>query len=88
LNASGGKVSASFSQWWRVVFALTALLTLPLTVAFLLLKKPFIHAGFDDLDTDGTLIKHGSKSIQKQTKGTVRAGPAIVASDGRLLFEK
>jgi hypothetical protein len=59
LNASGGKVSANFSQWWRVIVALTALLTLPLTVAFPLFKKPFIHAGFDDLDTDGTRIKHG-----------------------------
>jgi ABC-type glycerol-3-phosphate transport system permease component len=59
VNANGGKVSANFSQWWRVVMALAALLTLPLTVAFLLFKKPFIYAGFDNLDTDGTRIKHG-----------------------------
>jgi ABC-type glycerol-3-phosphate transport system permease component len=52
VNANGGKVSTNFSQWWRVVMALTVLLTLPLTVAFPLLKKPFIHAGFDNLDTD------------------------------------
>jgi hypothetical protein len=80
LNASGGKVSANFSQWWRVVFALTVLLTLPLTVAFLLLKKPFIHKGFNDLDTDGTRNKHGFqlehlmlRICEKAVRGTLFA---------------
>ena len=40
-------------QWWRIVWAIAALLKVPLTVAFHLFKKPFIYAGFNNLTTDG-----------------------------------
>jgi hypothetical protein len=53
MNASGGKVSANFSQFWQVVFQPAAELTFPLTVAVHPFKKPFIYAGFDNLNTDG-----------------------------------
>ncbi len=50
---SGGKVSASSRQFWRVDSALTALLADSLTVAVHPFKKSFIHAGFVNLNTDG-----------------------------------
>jgi hypothetical protein len=53
LNASGGKVSASSSQWWRIVLAIAPLLTNPLTVAVHPVKKPCIYNGFNNLNTDG-----------------------------------
>jgi hypothetical protein len=56
LNASGGKVSASLSQWRQIAGAVAGLLTIPLTVAVHPFKKPFIHAGFINLNTDGTLL--------------------------------
>jgi hypothetical protein len=55
LNASGGKVSASSSQFWRVVQILAALLALSLTGAVYSLEKPFICDCFINLATD----KHG-----------------------------
>jgi hypothetical protein len=42
------------------VFQFAARLTVPLTVAVHRLKKPFIYAGFDNLNTDG----HGWTRIQ------------------------
>ena len=53
MKASGGKVSANFSQFWQVVFQPAAELTFPLTVAVHSFKKPFIYEGFDNLNTDG-----------------------------------
>jgi len=53
VNARCGKVSASFGQWWRVVLALAALLTFPLTVAVHPFKKPNKINGFIDLTIDG-----------------------------------
>ncbi|MGC9942402.1 MAG: hypothetical protein ABSE48_11230 [Verrucomicrobiota bacterium] len=52
MNASGGKVSANFSQFWQVVLQPAAGLTFPLTVAVHRLKKPFIHGGYNNLNTD------------------------------------
>ena len=52
---------ASFSGvlagWWRIVFQPVAMLAVPLTVAVYRLKKPFIYAGFDNLNTDGTRMR-------------------------------
>jgi len=52
-NAGCGKVSANPERFWRVVSPLTRTLTVSLTVACLPCKKPFIHAGFIDLQTEG-----------------------------------
>ncbi len=38
--------------WW-IVYPSAAILAIPLTVAFLRLKKPCIHAGFNNLNTEG-----------------------------------
>jgi hypothetical protein len=35
------------------VFQSVAMLTVPLTVAVHRIKKPFVYAGFDNLNTDG-----------------------------------
>ena len=53
MNASGGEVSASSSQFRRVVLPSARLLTLLLTVAVHPFKKPFIHVGFVNLTIDG-----------------------------------
>jgi hypothetical protein len=52
MNASGGKVSANFSQFWQVVFQPAAGLTFPLTVAVHRIKEPFVYAGSNNLTTD------------------------------------
>jgi hypothetical protein len=78
LNASGGKVSASFSQWWRIVFQLTALLTVSLTVAVHQFKKPCIYNGFNNLNTDGhglTRIKFFGDATLKNTPGEITGAP-------------
>ena len=74
-----------------MVFPSAALLTVPLTVAVHWLKKPFIHAGFDNLNTDG----HGCTQIftrnQAYAKGAKDAKRKILCELGGLgvrpLFE-
>jgi hypothetical protein len=47
-----GEFQRDTGEWWRIVIASAAKLTVPLTVAVHRLKKPFIDAGFDNLNTD------------------------------------
>jgi hypothetical protein len=90
LNASGGKVSASLEQLWRIVLRLAALLTLPLTVAVHPFKKPCIYNGFNNLNTDGhgfnfsKPVKAGifaDGTFQKSTR--LRRGEIILNLVGR-----
>jgi hypothetical protein len=53
VNASGGKVSASSSQFWQIVLPSAPWLALLLTVAVHRIKEPFIYAGSVNLNTDG-----------------------------------
>src|ERR1017187_6090306 len=48
-----GRVSANSGELWRIVFPAAAKLTVSLTVAVQRLKKPFVYAGFNNLNTDG-----------------------------------
>jgi hypothetical protein len=47
-----GRVLANTGELWRIVFPPAAKLTVPLTVAVHARKKPFVYAGFDNLNTD------------------------------------
>jgi hypothetical protein len=59
LNARGGKVSARLEQLWRIVLPSAPWLTFLLTVAVHRIKKLFIYAGFNNLNTD----RHGFKEL-------------------------
>jgi hypothetical protein len=78
LNPSGGKVSASSSQLWRIDSAIAPLLTIPLKVVVHQFKKPCIYVGFVNLATDEHKVNEGLFSWWGEALGAGHRIEAII----------
>ena len=74
-----GRVSANTGELWRIVIQSVAKLTVSLTVAVHCLKKPFVYAGFGNLNTDGHRLTRfsrpeaGAPSVRSHSRPPLRA---------------
>jgi Lamin Tail Domain/Bacterial TSP3 repeat/Immunoglobulin I-set domain len=79
-----GEFQRSIAELWPIVFQSASLLTVPLTVAVHRIKKPFVYAGFDNLNTDGhgfSLVLRNEQTGDHQG-GEWRASSQVGGSPG------